>query len=305
MLACPNKNTQEWKDLVTEVGEREAFRAYMSKGDGSIPSTDEYVMYSREASVEKGEIGVNKKQLLMLLGPTMYNKPLAQVAVKELLQNSFDAVKTIQNLSGGSTVVDNPEEQRKAIINEFNKVQAEIVAEKKKVTFDNQGNVLTGDPFKVSDLYTRKELLNDQIKNFKPQTVSTNQSKPGEVELEINYEDRTISIKDNGIGMTPDIVKSAFLSIGGTNKEGLSEGERSGGFGLAKVQFLLGSEYVEVETVKNGTKTSIKASNLELYNDDFQIRTEPTTQANGTFVKVKIPQSYTTPEGTVDRKSVV
>jgi len=105
-------------------------------------------------STEKGSIGVNKQQLLMLLGPTMYNKPLAQVAVKELLQNSFDATKARQNL--------------------------------------------------------------------------TENKSPGQIRISINMNDRTIAIRDNGIGMSPDIVKNAFLSIGGTNKEGLSTEERSG-----------------------------------------------------------------------------
>jgi hypothetical protein len=173
---------------------------------------------------EKGQIGVNKQQLLMLLGPTMYNKPLAQVAVKELLQNSFDAVKAASNLRGNKT---------------------------------------------------------------------------GNIDFTIDYDNRTISIQDDGIGMTPDIVKNAFLSIGGTNKEGLDVSERSGGFGLAKVQFLLGSEYVKVSTVRDGIKTSLEASATQLYNDDFIINTERTDEKNGSYVEVKIPESYTTPEGTV------
>lgn len=173
---------------------------------------------------EKGQIGVNKQQLLMLLGPTMYNKPLAQVAVKELLQNSFDAIKARMNI--------------------------------------------------------------------------TDNKETGNINITVNYDNRTISIKDDGIGMTPDIVKNAFLSIGGTNKEGLDVSERSGGFGLAKVQFLLGSEYVKVITVRDGIKTSLEATAVQLYNDDFTINKEQTNEPNGSYVEVKIPESYTTPEGT-------
>jgi hypothetical protein len=172
---------------------------------------------------EKGSIGVNKQQLLMLLGPTMYNKPLAQVAIKELLQNSFDAIKARMNITGNTTT--------------------------------------------------------------------------GNLNITVDYNNRTISIQDDGIGMTPDIVKNAFLSIGGTNKEGLDVSERSGGFGLAKVQFLLGSEYVRVVTIRDGIKTSINATAIQLYNDDFLITTEQTTEPNGSFVEVKIPESYTTAEG--------
>ena len=83
-------------------------------------------------------------------------------------------------------------------------------------------------------------------------------------------------------------MKNAFLSIGGTNKEGLDVSERSGGFGLAKVQFLLGSEYV---TVRDGIKTSLEASAVQLYNDDFTINKEQTNEPNGSYVEVKIPES--------------
>jgi hypothetical protein len=299
MLACPNKNSADWKNLVEELGEREASRAYLTVADGSIPTAKDYVMYNRQSSEERGEIGVNKKQLLLLLGPTMYNKPLAQVAVKELLQNSFDAIKTVQNKAIKSTVVGNAQEQKTNLIREFNKVVSDISVESKKISFNADGDVLSGDPATVKQLVEKRKALQEQINNFTPATQQISSAEPGNVIFDINYDDRTISIKDDGIGMTPDIVKSAFLSIGGTNKDGLSEGERSGGFGLAKVQFLLGSEYVEVASVRDGVKTSIRATNLELYNDDFTIRTEPTTELNGTFVKVKIPESYTTPEGTV------
>ena len=172
---------------------------------------------------ERGQIGVNKQQLLTLLGPTMYNKPLAQVAVKELLQNSFDAVKARMNITGNKTT--------------------------------------------------------------------------GNIDIIVNYDNRTIAMKDDGIGMTSDIVKNAFLSIGGTNKEGLDVSERSGGFGLAKVQFLLGSEYVKVITVRDGVKTSLEATAVELYNDNFMINKEQTNEPNGSYVEVKIPESYTTMEG--------
>jgi uncharacterized protein YoxC len=37
MLACPNVNTKEWKDLEKAIGQREAFREYIKLGDGNIP----------------------------------------------------------------------------------------------------------------------------------------------------------------------------------------------------------------------------------------------------------------------------
>lgn len=43
MLACPNINTKEWKDLVKAVGQREAFREYMKLSTGSIPNVIDVV----------------------------------------------------------------------------------------------------------------------------------------------------------------------------------------------------------------------------------------------------------------------
>lgn len=212
---------------LTVITDSEAVESFIAGLKPAVPPSNMSSLGKLEGDLmasEQGEIGVNKQQLLMLLGPTMYNKPLGQVAVKELLQNSFDAIKARMNLTGNTTT--------------------------------------------------------------------------GNIEISVNYDNRTISMTDDGIGMTPDIVKNAFLSIGGTNKEGLDVSERSGGFGLAKVQFLLGSEYVKVVTVRDGVKTSISASSIELYNDDFSIETENTNEPNGSFVEVKIPKSYTTPEGT-------
>ena len=60
----------------------------------------------------------------------------------------------------------------------------------------------------------------------------------------------------------------------------------------------MGSESIKVITVKNGTKTTIEATNIQLYNDDFEIQTEQTNENNGTFVEVKIPKDYKTIEGT-------
>ncbi len=245
---------------------------------------------------EKGQIGVNKQQLLMLLGPTMYNKPLAQVAVKELLQNSFDAIKTAQNLAGTKVTSSGAtKEELETKIKEAKRKVGEARFNFNKANTEDEARDV------VSIINQHQDELNsleDQLSKIGSGTSYVPSSKPGNIDIKVDYGNRTISIKDDGIGMTPDIVKNAFLSIGGTNKEGLDVSERSGGFGLAKVQFLLGSEYVKVITVRDGIKTSLSASAIELYNDDFSITTEKTDEPNGSFVEVKIPESYTTPEGT-------
>ena len=238
-----------------------------------------------QVTTEKGAIGVNKQQLMMLLGSTMYNKPLAQVAVKELLQNSFDGIKAMHNLKKKNNEI-NPLSLSEYQIKFNTPFSDKMFLEQEKEKYEEE--LYFDYNAYIDDFYKNKLDLEKNDFNIKP----------GSIELGINMKERTISIKDDGIGMTPDIVKNAFLSIGGTNKEGLSAGERSGGLGLAKVQFLMGSESIKVITVKNGTKTTIEATNIQLYNDDFEIQTEQTNENNGTFVEVKIPKDYKTIEGT-------
>ena len=126
---------------------------------------------------------MNMRQLLNVLSSSLYKGDILSVATRELLQNSFDAVKKISD-------------------------------PKIQVNFDN-------------------------------------------------YK-RTLEFKDNGIGMSPETVKDVFLTIGGTAKEGLDETERSGGFGIAKVQFFTAAEHILVESVRDGIKTIIDTTREDL-----------------------------------------
>jgi len=277
-------------------------------------------------AVEKGAIGVNKQQLMMLLGPSMYNKPLAQVAVKELLQNSFDAVKARQNSQKKKTTREVKAIKYAVNIPHPKKLTVKEYEIEYKFKYLYRSKDTKEDLFSASEPYiedqdhydeelawaynaylddynrTIADIETTEAANAAPsveqlESVDESGVTPGNIDIDINAQKRTISIRDDGMGMTTDIVKNAFLSIGGTSKEGLSAGERSGGLGLAKVQFLLGSESVHVITVRDGIKTEIQATGIQLYNDDFEIHTSETSEPNGSFVEVKIPQSYTTLEG--------
>jgi len=167
-----------------------------------------------------GELGADKSRLIDLLGSSMYEKPIANVTVKELVQNSFDSVKAALGLN-----LINPGE--------------------------------------------------------------------GNIEVILNKDNYTIEVKDNGVGMTPEIVQNAFFTIGGTNKDGLSASERSGGLGLAKMAFLFGSESISLETVRDGVKTSVDATSKEIKNENFKIRvSDDVFESNGTRVTIKLPKTY-------------
>lgn len=171
-----------------------------------------------------GKLGVNKEQLISLLGSTMYKGNVQSVAVKELLQNAFDAVKIAQS----------------------------------------QGKIRG----------------------------------KGNIRVRIDQKERTVTISDNGTGMSPKIVQKAFFTIGGSYKgDNVDNRLKSGGLGLAKMAFLFSSEYVEVSTVKDGVKTYVRTNPEQIQGDNFKITTSKSNEPNGTTVTVKIPETYLDEDG--------
>lgn len=171
----------------------------------------------------EGKLEANKDRLIDLLGSSMYSEKLKDVIYKELLQNSFDAIKIAES---------------KGLISK------------------------------------------------------------GKIDINIDESNRSITFTDNGIGMTADIVQQAFFTIGGTYKgDNIDNKLKSGGLGLAKMAFIFGSERLTLETVNNGVKTTVDATSEEIRNSNFKIKTEPTTEKNGTKVTVKVPETYINAKG--------
>lgn len=83
----------------------------------------------------------------------------------------------------------------------------------------------------------------------------------GRVAVAIDSKANRITVADNGTGMTTAVLGGPFLQIAGTNKEG----ERSsGGFGIAKMQFLFGSQDLEVYTLRDGVLSVLSATGAQL-----------------------------------------
>jgi hypothetical protein len=55
MLSCPNKNLDSWKKLVNEVGDFNAFKAYMQRNDGSIPTVAEALLFMESEKKEENK----------------------------------------------------------------------------------------------------------------------------------------------------------------------------------------------------------------------------------------------------------
>jgi len=187
----------------------------------------------KKFGTEQGKLNADMGNLIQLLGANMYAGSVAEIAVKELLQNAFDAVK-----GAVSSKKDKP-------------------------------------------LY-----------------------KSGEITITFNGKNRTITVTDNARGMTPEIVRDAFFTVAGSDKSDLDPGERSGGLGLAKMGFMLGSEQLILDTVRNGVRVRVDTSAKDIAASNFQIIKSPAPKGeHGTSVTVKIPEYYIDPK-TGDKKDI-
>lgn len=196
-------------------------------------------VFSTRYSTPKGAFdidakpGANVVRMAKLLGPKLYGSPedLQKVSVKEIFQNSFDAIKTL---------IDRGDMQR------------------------------------------------------------------GSVKIDTDEFRRTITVTDNGSGMSPNVLANQFLQIAGTFKE---TERASGGLGIAKMLFLFANESLDVITARDGQVAQLSTSGDELMAAlDGTGKTPKVSVAplegvysqmfpdgHGTYIKIKVPQSYTDP----------
>lgn len=163
------------------------------------------------------------------------------------------------------------------------------------------GPALYGDMDKIQAV-TVKELFQNAYDAVRTQ-LNKGAIEEGSVEVTISEDKRSVTVKDNGVGMTPDMINDGFLRVAGTEKEG---DVNSGGFGIAKVLFLAGNKSLKLVTVRDGVKTTLEttgedfALNMEdpehslnqRYPADRVLRREKTDEPNGTTVTVTMPDNY-------------
>ena len=240
---APNIKHEENRDIGTVKSKfRDAVQKAYEEGDLDIPqymvaqdmlsSKDPEVLKGLQKFIDNfmpgyGELqrvkakgSVNVKRLLALVGSSMYKANLADTSIKEMVQNSFDAVK-------------------------------EQIAKNK---------------------------------SLKGQ---------GKIDVLVDSSHRLIAIRDNGVGMTKKTILDAFLTVAGSNKEGLEAGDASGGFGMAKAAFLYGNEKIYLRTVHNGKLSTLEATGAELLDKGVDLATVPTDEPNGTTIIVKVPENVT------------
>ena len=117
-------------------------------------------------------------------------------------------------------------------------------------------------------------------------------TKNGEVEVRLDRYGKTITIKDNGKGMSRKDLETVFVDLGSSGKR--NEAGASGGFGLAKAAPLMMSDSILVETVneKGGKRyrSTMTTNKNELLGEGANIQTEevPNTVPTGTTITSNI-----------------
>lgn len=155
------------------------------------------------------------------------------------------------------------------------------------------GPKLYGDKSKITSVST-KELFQNAFDAVRAELMA-GRIEHGFIDIKLDDEERSITIQDNGPGMSIDQINNAFLKIAGTDKPGEVS---SGGLGIAKMLFLFGNERLELITVKNGKKHTLRGTG-EQFMQAFQdpevapeIVTEDTKWTPRTIVKVVIPEKF-------------
>lgn len=121
------------------------------------------------------------------------------------------------------------------------------------------------------------------------------------VEIRINYNDKEVTVIDDGIGMGHEDLNKSFLVIGRNRRiaegTGVSEGKKrkvTGKKGLGKLAVFGIANTIKVYSVKEGVKNAfsinydeMKAQNETEYNPKIICENEKVDEKNGTIIKIR------------------
>lgn len=131
--------------------------------------------------------------------------------------------------------------------------------------------------------------------------------KVGNIRIKIDDASRSITVNDDGPGMPANIMGNEFLQIAGTVK---NTKRASGGFGIAKMLFLLKNNDLEVLSLNNGEIARMVTNGdelLESFGDPskspkIEITSDPDVveqytkstfpEGHGTSIRVVVPETY-------------
>ena len=158
---------------------------------------------------------------------------------------------------------------------------------------------LYGDPRDMGQICI-KEVLQNSFDATRT-AVNAGQIEQGRIEVSVSDNGRKLTVKDNGVGMPPEILGGKFLEIAGTAKEG---DKNAGGFGIAKMLFLYQNKNIRVVTARDGRISEMDTTGEQLFDSlensenapDITVREfEPVDElafpdGHGTIIELTIPE---------------
>jgi hypothetical protein len=245
---------------------------------------------------------VKPKSVNPKIGAKSKNVPVKITPAKTIGQAVTDAADNL--VQNGGTAAD---AVSTAIADTNLGIVKETIAAKPGMNIERMANMLGpqlyGDQ-KEQAYVTIKELLQNSFDAVKALLDSKAIAK-GRIDIRFNAPDRSISLIDNGSGMTPDILATKFLEIAGTHKE---SDTASGGFGIAKMLTLYANEDIHVTTMRDGKVAVLDTSGKQLIGalsstnakppPSIEVR-KPTLEdlamfpdGHGTHVRITVPKSF-------------
>jgi hypothetical protein len=176
------------------------------------------------------------------------------------------------------------------------------------------GPKLYGDSSSMPSV-SQKELFQNAFDAVK-ESLEKGEISEGDIKIIYDEDTRTIQVIDNGAGMPASVMGKEFLEIAGTKK---GTGRASGGFGIAKMQFLFGNKQLEVISLRDGKLSKMVTTGPDLFAALDGTAPPPTIEVSsnpieildaektlfpdghGTSVKVTIPESFTDESTGLDR----
>lgn len=174
----------------------------------------------------------------------------------------------------------NSDTPENASIGDFNEIASTIATENLGLALGMVSKNLYSNPL--------GSFIREITSNAVDAHVDVNEKAPVMVHFYKEDDSYYIEFKDNGSGMTPDVFKNIYMSWFNSDKRGTNK--KIGGWGLGSKSPLAYQDSFEIITRVDGTKWHYILANAEPVPTSTFLLTEPTTQGNGTTIKVEVKE---------------
>ncbi len=225
----------------------------------AISGIDECKIAVRTQSETKVQFGIKSSSIMSLFSESFYKGDVVSIVMRELIQNSIDAIHRRKRLTAESV----PSAPRK-----------------KKGVF----NLI-------------KDLVSSETEVSPPTTVVSQMDTPGAINLYYDFQNRKLIIEDNGSGMNLDTIRNAFFRLGGSDKEAGEAGGYGIAKGL--LLSVSQQIYVSTIQAGTKHEFTVNSDLLNKNPDDYEISVHTTkseSNESGTIVVIDFNEKVIAPK---------